>query len=211
MNVIYKVERDLILACTSGDQFAWQELYKQCFPVVTRTVNWSGWSFSRAEREELVQDVFLELVEILPSFRQQSSLSTFLIQIAKNHCISLLRKKTAQKRGGGQETVPIEDVILNEKSVSISDNGRYLNPLEGVLNQESVLKLKTTFDSIDEPCRKILYLRYIEDKSYNDICHILSLPMGTVCSRIKRCIIAFKEIYEKIQRSDGVESYGKTS
>lgn len=211
MKISCKSEKDLIVACINGEQVAWQELYKHYFPIVTRTVNWSGWSFSVAEREELVQDVFLELVEILPSFREQSSLSTFIIRIAKNHCISLLRKKTAQKRGGGVETVSIEEMILNGGSVSIDGDGKFLDPLIAVLNREDIAKFEKTFEHIDESCRKILHLRYIDDKSYDEICHDLSLPLGTVCSRIKRCIISFKKIYEHMQKSNGVESYGYTS
>lgn len=198
--------------CISGNQEAWQKLYGEYYYLVKRVISCSAWSFQQAEQEELIQDLFLELVEVLPSFRQQSSLATFIVQIAKHQCISLLRKKTAQKRGGGANPVSMEELVIDGEKQKLMDNAAVNDePLSIVLNKEETAHLKYTFDIIPDSCKEILKLRYVKDMSYEEISNSLSLPLGTVCSRIQRCIVAFKKAYEQPMVLWGVDTIGQPS
>ena len=52
--------------------------------------------------------------------------------------------------------------------------------------QEDKEKIKAAIFSLPEKYREILTLRYIEDKSYEEIMDIVELPKGTVAARINR-------------------------
>lgn len=204
-------EEELIAACLRGNQHAWQELYQKYHLCVIRTVSWAGWSFTKSEQEELVQDVFLELINTLPNFRMDCSLFTFLAQIAKGKCISLLRKKTAQKRKEEIRAVSLENLEQDGNYGSRLWDCGEMEPLDMIISQEEIFKLKQVFESLSSACKEILNLRYIHEKSYEQLCHDLELPLGTVCSRLKRCIIAFKKSYETFcsKIDGGVKAHGE--
>lgn len=196
MAVSDRSEREIIAACTRGDELAWRMLYERYHGPVSRAVAWAGWSFSRSEQEELVQDVFLELVKVLPAFRFQSSLATFVTQIARNRCISLLRSRSALKRGGREESLdPLED------GGAPLYGDRPPEPLSEIISREEEDLLRRTFENLSLQCREILALRYYEEKSYEEISRKLSLPLGTTCSRLKRCVTAFRRAYERLPAS----------
>ena len=43
--------------------------------------------------------------------------------------------------------------------------------------------------ALSPECRQVLHLRYYRQLAYKEICAALSLPLGTVCSRLKRCLL----------------------
>jgi RNA polymerase sigma-70 factor, ECF subfamily len=190
-------EDQLIELAIKGNQDAWKEVYSRYYSKVKRVVGWSKWGYTRQEVEEIVQEVFLELVRALPSFRKEASLSTFLTRLSKNKCISVLRKKGAQKRVKEEYGYVFEDKRNDpdEKRIVIeSSTGK--PEFEAIFGEETA-QLMGALKNISEECQQIIKQRFFCNYSYNEICESLNLPLGTVCSRLKRCLLRLKEIYEK--------------
>ncbi len=61
-------------------------------------------------------------------------------------------------------------------------------------NQEDVAQLLSAVARMDELFQPPVTLFYLEDYTYKEIAHILSLPLGTVKSRISRGIAQLREI-----------------
>lgn len=188
-------ETEMIEGCRRGDQACWEKLYQNYYAHVRRVVGWRRWGFDQNETEDAVQEVFMSLVRALPSFREDASLRHFLSRLARNTCISHLRRKKALKRpeeyagydlsGDGDEESPRALAIDGEETPDIK-----------LLIKEEKGALMKGFKQLGDNCQKILHLRYFRQLSYNEICGVLDLPLGTVCSRIKRCLVKLSDKVE---------------
>lgn len=178
--------------CLNGDESAWSELYRAYYSQIRFVVGWKRWGFSQSEVEDGIQEVFTELVRSLPNFRQESKLSTFVERLARNRCISHLRKKSALKRPKESMGVELEEGKGEEGMARhhlVAEEG---NPERELLARENFGELSSALEEMPEGCRQIIVLRYYRQMSYQEICAVMELPLGTVCSRLKRCLAKLK-------------------
>ena len=190
-------EEELLELCLKGDTSAWEELYRAHYARVRRIVGWKRWGFSNNEVEDGIQEVFVEVIRSLPRFRGESNLTTFVTRLARNRCISHLRKKTAQKRGKEELGYVIEEGREEEgqpRALAI-DAGQ--GPEDAVISDQEAGLLAQALERLTPECQQIVRLRYFCQQSYNEMCALLELPLGTVCSRLKRCLSKLKALMEK--------------
>ncbi len=186
-------EKELVERCLSGDESAWAELYRAYYSQIRFVVGWKRWGFSKGEVEDGIQEVFTELVRSLPNFRMESKLSTFVERLARNRCISHLRKKSALKRPKESLGVELEEGKGEEGMARrhlIAEDG---DPEREILDAEQFGELAAALKEMPDGCRQIITLRYYRQMSYQEICGVLELPLGTVCSRLKRCLAKLKK------------------
>lgn len=185
-------ERELVARCLDGDEAAWSELYRAFYAQIRFVVGWRRWGFSPSEVEDGIQEVFTELVRSLPNFRQESKLSTFVERLARNRCISHLRKKSALKRPKESLGIELEEG-KGEEGMSrhhlVAEDG---DPEQELLAREDFGELSSALEAMPVGCRQIIVLRYYRQMSYQEICAVMELPLGTVCSRLKRCLSKLK-------------------
>ena len=122
------------------------------------------------DRDDVVQEIIYSLWKSFESFKQNSSLSTWMYQVAMNVAIFHLkrRKKAAT-------TIPIDIALLNSPE-SISDN--FEEKLK--ILQEHIRDLNL----LD----KGIVMLYLESKSHEEIAQIIGISktnVGTKLSRIK--------------------------
>ncbi len=186
-------EKALVERCLSGDEGAWNDLYRAYYAQVRFVVGWKRWGFSKNEVEDGIQEVFTELIRSLPNFRGDSKLSTFVERLAKNRCISHLRKKTALKRPKETYNVELEEGRGEEGMSRHHLTSKEGDPEGTLMAGESHRELVKALEDMPEACRRIISLRYYRQMSYQEICSVLELPLGTVCSRLKRCLAKLKK------------------
>jgi RNA polymerase sigma-70 factor (ECF subfamily) len=101
---------DLAVAAATGDDGAFAELYARyadrVFARVTHLVGPSQ------DREDVFQQVFLELHRALPRFRGDSSLSTFLYRITINVAYDHLRRRG--RRSGDHDPAALDALITGD-------------------------------------------------------------------------------------------------
>jgi RNA polymerase sigma-70 factor (ECF subfamily) len=153
-------------------------------------------SGSRAEAEDLAQEVFVQVFKGIGSFRGESKLSTWIYRIAvnlsKNRSKYLRVRKTDRQEQleSLEERAPAAETRrANIAPAERPDDMMAGRQLERIV-QAAILELEPTF-------RECLVLRDIEDLSYDEIAAITSLPEGTVKSRIHRARTQLKEIVER--------------
>jgi RNA polymerase sigma-70 factor (ECF subfamily) len=195
--MMHTSDEELISHCLRGDDQAWEKLYKLHYVKVKRIVSWPKWGFISSETEDVTQEVFMELVRALPNFRGEAQLSTFLTHLTKNKCISQLRKKTAKKRGREDKKVSLEDERTNFDEPQVVAVEKGPTPEEAVVLQEEVNSVLRLLPTLSEECQQVITLRYLDDMSYEEICEELQLPLGTLCSRLKRCLLKLRRATEK--------------
>jgi RNA polymerase sigma-70 factor (ECF subfamily) len=100
-------DADLALAAAGGDAGAFAELYarfaERVFARVTHLVG------PGPDREDVLQQVFLELHRALPRFRFDSSVSTFLYRITINVAYDHLRRRT--RRSGDHDPAALDALV----------------------------------------------------------------------------------------------------
>lgn len=135
-----------------------------------------------SDAADVVQDVFLKVFRSVGSFREQSSLRTWIYRIAVNEAHNHRRWFTRHCR----REVPMEPE--GEDRVQVleyaPDPGR--SPFDQALDSENRALIERALDQINPVFRTVVVLRDIENLSYEEIAEILQLSLGTVKSRILR-------------------------
>jgi len=100
-------ERRLVGAASAGDTAAFREIYRRYLPIVhARLTLMIG---PVAERDDLVQQIFLDAYRALPRFRGDARFATFLNRIAINvACDHLDGRRRSRSR-----YAPLEDADLD--------------------------------------------------------------------------------------------------
>lgn len=123
---------------------------------------------SPADAEDLAQEAFVRLWRALPLYDGRASFSTWLYVIARNACLSELRRR------GVRPTTPLDDVA-EPAAPAPAGCGRDLR-----------LDCETLVETLPEPQRQVVRLFYLEDRSYEQVAEMLGMPINTVRSHLHR-------------------------
>ncbi|MBM4442220.1 MAG: sigma-70 family RNA polymerase sigma factor [Candidatus Rokubacteria bacterium] len=126
---------------------------------------------------DAAQDAFIKAYKALPSFRGQSAFYTWLFRIVMNVAHDKARSRGAQGRAFGTERLTEE-----EWERTMPDPGE--NPDAAAARAEQRARLTRALETLPEHHRAIIMLSDLEGLSYREIADVLSIPMGTVMSRL---------------------------
>lgn len=139
----------------------------------------------RAEAEDLAQESFLRVYRALGKFRKGARLKPWLLKIAANACLDLLRKKK-------QETLSLDSLMAVEDGpVSLREDE---HPENAYLLEEAMGDVQMALLHLPVDYRVALVLRYLEDLSYQEVADTLGVPLSTVETRIYRAKKALAQI-----------------
>lgn len=134
-----------------------------------------------ADASDVVQEVFLKVFRGVGSFREHSSLRTWMYRIAVNEAHNHHRWFS---RHCCRE-VPMEDAAERSAALkSAAHSGR--SPFDHALESENRTLIEQALANVNPVFRTAVVLRDIENLSYEEIAEILQVSMGTVKSRILR-------------------------
>ena len=158
-------------------------------------------------RRELVEDVFqetfLQLFTSKDSFDTTRPLRPWLFTIAANKAKDALRK---QQRTAA---VPI-GTIAKPEEMSFDDVLNTLTsdstvPYEKLEKSETASRVRQVIADMPENLREILILAYFNKFSYKQMAQILSIPIGTVKSRLHTAVARFAKEWKASVRSKETE------
>jgi RNA polymerase sigma-70 factor, ECF subfamily len=131
---------------------------------------------------DVVQEVFLKVFRGVASFREKSSLRTWIYRIAVNEAHNHRRWFSRHcKREVGMEGEESEHGRAYDFA---TDPGR--SPFECASDRETRVLVENALKNINPTFGAAVVLRDIEDLSYEEIADILEVSLGTVKSRILR-------------------------
>lgn len=142
---------------------------------------------SKDEAEDILQEVFIKVYINLNDFDTSLKFSSWIYRITYNQVVSLYRKKQSS---GELKNIVIDDNLINVLSDEFNINISIDLGYKKKIIQEVFSKMKSDY-------RDILILKFLEEKSYNEISDILQKPLGTVGTMVNRAKKQFKEIIEK--------------
>jgi len=142
---------------------------------------------STEDAEDLLQEVFLKIYLNLNDFDYDLKFSSWAYAIARNQVISNHRKLQARAEG---HAITLEDESVKEIAADIDIKSDIdLNYL-----RENIFKV---LDRLDKRYREILVLKFLEEKSYQEISDIIRRPIGTVGSMMNKAKAEFKKELNK--------------
>ena len=182
-------ERRLIRRLRERDGQAFRELvdtYRdQVFNLTYRMLG------NREEAEDITQEVFVTVFKAIDSFRGDSKFSTWLYRITANHCKN--RIKYLARRHQLAKAEFDERISRDSAAAATTVPNQAKRPdqaLEGALLDQLVQRVIAT---LEEDHRILIVLRDIEELTYEEICEITELPVGTVKSRLHRARMALRK------------------
>ncbi len=144
-------------------------------------------------RHELVEDVFqetfLQLFTSRESFDRNRPLRPWLFTIAAN------KAKDALRKWQRTNAIPIgtmgdsEDLSFDDVLNTVTSDGTM--PYEKLQKSETSLRVRQIIAGMPENLREILILAYFNRFSYKQMAEILSIPIGTVKSRLHTAVGRF--------------------
>ncbi len=165
-------ESDFVRRAKEGDRRAFDTLYRMHHPQIHGVI--ARRTSDRDLVEDLVQVTFLKAFRSLPSFRGEAAFSTWLTQIALNVHRSHLRSQRVRRRWLLETEDPEE---FARSPVSGQDRE---NPERICQIRQHRELVRQGIETLPERYRKAVWLRYVKDRSYEEIMHALQVPMGTV-------------------------------
>ena len=146
---------------------------------------------SRHDASDLVQDAFIQAMVKLDTFRGDARFYTWLYRIAMNLSFSQRRKRR-----------PVASVDVAKQRVGEEPVDQGQGPEQDLLQVERAQLVQQALLRVGDQHRQILVLREMENCSYDQIGEILSLPVGTVRSRLFRARLQLKEQLQNLLQDD---------
>jgi RNA polymerase sigma-70 factor (ECF subfamily) len=164
----------LIERCLHGEQAAWETIVRlhrrKVFNIAYKFVG------RHDQAEDLTQDVFLKLYKSLDTFDRRANFQTWLVSVSRNLCIDHYRSVRKEREVVNRDVDPSElTPTAPERSAQAELEQR-----------DRVHLLRKALDKLQPSLRTAVMLRDIQELSYHEIAERLSLPEGTVKSRINR-------------------------
>jgi len=171
---------------SSKDEKEFKEIYSIYFP---KLVHFSKiYIISETEAKNIVQDVFLFLLENRKSLEFVENLNAFLFTMVKNRCIDYLRKQTQiSNRKYAITDIQEKEFELKLYALQTFD--------EGNLSREEIeLIITNALDSLPPRCREIFILSRLEGLKYKEIADRLQISTNTIEGHINTALKKLREI-----------------
>ena len=194
-NLSEKAVHDYKLVCSAvqeHDQKAYAELmqrYKDSiYFMLLKMVN------NRDDADDLTIEAFGKAFKNLHQYTPDYAFSTWLFKIATNNCIDFIRRKRKMTFSidKGYENDEGQETTFELKSMTLDPEEKLIKKQKAVLMHDIVEKLKPRY-------RRLVELRYFQERSYEEIATELQLPLGTVKAQLFR---AREFLYQILKTSE---------
>ncbi len=182
----------LVKEARNGDEQSYKRLVNKyeraLYYHILKMVN------DKEQVEDLVQEAFVKAFDNLESYNTNYAFSTWLYRIATNHTIDYLRKKKLQ-------TLSIDKprkTKSGEMEMQLEDQSAQTD--RSIIRKQRQNIVQDAIDELPEKYRKVIRLRHMEEKSYQEISEELNKPLGTVKAHIFR---AREMLYKSLKDKRG--------
>ena len=141
-----------------------------------------------AVAEDLVQETLLRAWRFFDRFDQGTNCKAWLFRIMLNLSTRVREKRTAESIS----SVPLDETHADQASTS----GDFLQQLV----------IRRAFEALPQDQRSVLHLAIVDGFTCKEIAELLSLPMGTVMSRLSRGRVSLRDYLagQKLVRGKGM-------
>ena len=158
--------------CRAGDREAWATVVRDHAGLVNGILR-GAYRLSAHDAEDAFQEVFTRLYLNLGELREDRALPGWIAQVTRNVAIDTIRLRRREVAGDDQ----IEETTYDE-------------PYEQVIEAMSV---RNALGRLPDQQREMLERFFVKDQSYRTMAEELSVPTGTIASRISRALAMLRD------------------
>jgi RNA polymerase sigma-70 factor, ECF subfamily len=144
--------------------------------------------------QDLVQDTYLKAIRGQRSFVQGTNLKAWLYTILQNTWRN-------RQRDGARSRVEFDSEAVERTAEGLQGEVRYgarADTPESLLLRDTLnADLQAALDGLGESFREVVWLRDVDELTYQEIADALDIPIGTVMSRLSR---GRKQLYDALTR-----------
>jgi RNA polymerase sigma-70 factor, ECF subfamily len=174
---------ECVVALQRGRDGALEQLIKKtekaCFHLAFSILR------DRDLSKDALQDAYFVVFRRIGQLREPAAFKGWLFRIVTSSCHDILRKR-------GKEI----ETDMSEREDLLGPGSSPSDPSKQIPNREL---LRSTFDNLPDQDRQALALREIANLSYEEMARVLSIPIGTVRSRLAKARKRFIKSYRKEQ------------
>jgi RNA polymerase sigma-70 factor (ECF subfamily) len=138
----------------------------------------------RADAEDLVQETYLRAWRFFDSFEAGTNVRAWLFRILRNAFVQRYRAQRARIPEVEIERIEaVYERLVDETFVTGSHGA---SPEQLLLDSRLDPEVERALAAIPEEFREVIVLALVEELSYREIAETLSIPIGTVMSRLHR-------------------------
>lgn len=124
--------------------------------------------------QDVAQEVFMKIWRALPQYRGDASASSWIYTIARNTCLTELKKNSRRRNVSlAQDEVQAE---VEQSAVVDAETG----------GAGAGMDIQVMLEQLPEHYRQVLRLFYLEQRSYEEVAARLDIPVGTVKTYLHR-------------------------
>ena len=162
-------------------------------PLFDSLYNFARWLVqNQNDAEDLVQETYLKALRSFASFRPGTNFRAWMFKILKNTFLSACSKLERRM------TVAIDS---EEDSPVLPATS--ITPESLLIERSGNDAVRCAIEQLPVIFREVILLCDVENASYREIAEILSIPIGTVMSRLSR---ARKAVRESLRSTPGAQS-----
>ena len=147
----------------------------------------------KTQAEDLLQEIFLKVIERRKRYDPAQKFSTWLYSIARNHCIDYLRTESYRRHSSLDAPLAGDEeggaVVL--EIVRSEERGQE----EKVFDLEVKALIDIGVKGLKEEFREVFLLREVEGLSLEEIAMVTESPLGTVKSRLRYAYKGLRQVF----------------
>ena len=174
-----------------GDRLTASAFEELAMPLFDQLYNFAHWfAQDRTEAEDLVQETYAKALKGFSSFHPGTNFRAWMYRILRN---TFLTSRTGLRASA---SMPLD--AEDEMEISAGPE----TPESILIDQSQQQLLQTAIEALPVHFREALLLCDVEEMSYQEIAETLSIPLGTVMSRLSRARKALREsLQHKLART----------
>jgi len=167
----------------SGADLQLDSFEELAMPLFNQLYNLAHWlTHNREEAEDLVQETYAKALKGFSSFKSGTNFRAWMYRILRN---TFLSSRTGLK---ATMTVPL-DAENDGPEIAVEQD----TPDTLLCERRNRELLQSAIDELPVYFREVLLLCEVEEMSYQEISETLSVPIGTVMSRLSRARKALRD------------------
>lgn len=143
-----------------------------------------GMTRDKGDAEDLVQDTFVRAFQFYDQFQGGTNGRAWLFRILTNLYINSYRKKHREPERVSYDE--LEDFYLYNRLSDAHTRGVGAAPEQEIVLKVQVEAIRTAIEQLPDEYRDTVILADLNEFAYQEIAEMLSIPIGTVRSRLSR-------------------------
>jgi RNA polymerase sigma factor (sigma-70 family) len=146
------------------------------------------------DADDILQDVFYELVEATRLMRPIEHVSAWLFRVARNRITDLFRRKKAHGPTDGSAAIIGEEMLLFEDLLPSPDAG----PEAAYTRQVLLEEIEAALDELPDEQRSVFVAHEIEGRSFKELAAETGLKVNTLIARKHYAVLRLRRRLQAI-------------